>query len=248
MKRYALLTGITLSALLGAATVARAQQPCPKVRVSCPEAVKPGDSLNFTAGISGGDRNVDPTYNWVVSAGSITAGQGTSSIQVDTSGLGNQTVTATVDVGGFERSCSTSDSCTTSVIEKVRPKKLDEYPSPATAAQNERLDKFAIELLQEPDAQAYIIAYGGRRGRAGEAQSAADNAKSYLVTKRGFDASRIVTVDGGYRENLSVELWIVPGGATPPVASPTVDPSEVKLTAPAAKKRSTRTRKQTRKP
>lgn len=246
MKRYALLTAITLAALLGAATIARAQQPCPKVSVSCPDAVKAGESLSFTAGISGGDPNVDPTYNWVVSAGSITAGQGTSSIRVDTSELGNQTVTATVEVGGFERSCSTSNSCTTSMIEKLGPKKLDEYPSPATAAQNERLDKFVIELQQEPGAQAYIIAYGGRRGRAGEAQSAADNAKSYLVTKLGLDSSTIVTVDGGYRENLSVELWIVPGGATPPVASPTVDPSEVKLTAPA-KKRSTRTRKQTRK-
>jgi len=35
-------------------------------------------------------------------------------------------------------------------------------------------------------------------------------------------------VDGGYREELTVELWVVPSGANPPSASPTVDPSEVK--------------------
>jgi hypothetical protein len=39
-----------------------------------------------------------------------------------------------------------------------------------------------------------------------------------------------VTVDGGYKEDLTVELWIVPSGANPPTASPTVDPSEVKAT------------------
>ncbi|MBV8857759.1 MAG: hypothetical protein JOZ02_12560, partial [Acidobacteria bacterium] len=44
----------------------------------------------------------------------------------------------------------------------------------------------------------------------------------------GITADRIVTVDGGYREELTVELWVVPSGATPPAASPTVDPSEVK--------------------
>jgi hypothetical protein len=41
-----------------------------------------------------------------------------------------------------------------------------------------------------------------------------------------------VTVDGGFREDLTVELWIVPSGATPPENSPTVDPSEVQTIQP----------------
>ena len=76
------------------------------------------------------------------------------------------------------------------------------------------------------------MCYGGRVGRAGEAQARCDRAKNDLVTRKGIDASRIVTVDGGYRENLTVELWVVPSGAQPPTASPNVDPSEVRTTRP----------------
>jgi hypothetical protein len=40
-----------------------------------------------------------------------------------------------------------------------------------------------------------------------------------LVNTRGIDAGRLVTVDGGCRADLTVELWIVPSGATAPAAS-----------------------------
>ncbi|HST51145.1 MAG TPA: hypothetical protein VLJ61_10860, partial [Pyrinomonadaceae bacterium] len=67
------------------------------------------------------------------------------------------------------------------------------------------------------------------------AQRRCDRAKDYLVTTRGIDASRVVTVDGGYKEDLTVELWVVPSGAAPPTASPTVQPSEVQ-TGPAPRR------------
>jgi hypothetical protein len=111
-------------------------------------------------------------------------------------------------------------------------RKIDEYGNIRFNDEKARLDNFAIELQNDPTAQGYLICYGGRRGRAGEAAARCDRAKNYLVTTRGIDASRIVTVDGGYRENLTVELWVVPTGAQPPTASPTVQPSEV-TTAPA---------------
>lgn len=81
---------------------------CPKVSVSCPDTVKAGEDLKFTAAVNGGASGVTPTYNWSVSAGSIKSGQGTSTIVVDTADTGGQTITATVDVGGFARECSTS--------------------------------------------------------------------------------------------------------------------------------------------
>jgi hypothetical protein len=47
---------------------------------------------------------------------------------------------------------------------------------------------------------------------------------------------RLFSIDGGYREQPTVELWIVPGSATPPVATPTVDPKDMKpAQRPAAK-------------
>ena len=66
-------------------------------------------------------------------------------------------------------------------------------------------------------------------GRVGEAQRRCRRAVSYVIRRRGIEASRIVTVDGGYREDLTVELWVLPPGATPPTASPTVEPREVRF-------------------
>jgi hypothetical protein len=204
--------------------------PCPTVNVSCPsEPVKPGTPITFTANVSGGDPNVTPTFNWTVSAGTISSGQGTSSIQVDTTGLpNNSSVTATVDVGGYDRSCSTSSSCTTGITAAPDARKVDEYGNIKFNDEKARLDNYAIELQNDPTAQGYLVCYGGRTGRTGEAQRRCDRAKNYLVSTRGIDASRIVTVDGGFREELTVELWVVPSGANPPAASPTVDPSEVR--------------------
>jgi K319-like protein len=205
--------------------------PCPTVSVSCPSEGTAGQPVTFTASVSGGDTNVTPTYNWTVSAGTISSGQGTSSITVDTTGVpGNSTITATVEVGGYDRSCSSSSSCTVSFPEVKKARKVDEYGNIRFNDEKARLDNYAIELQNDPTAQGYLICYGGRKGRTGEAQRRCDRAKDYLVTTRGIDASRIVTVDGGYKEELWVELWVVPAGATPPQGSPTVDPSEVQAT------------------
>ncbi|HEX9919834.1 MAG TPA: hypothetical protein VGA87_11735, partial [Pyrinomonadaceae bacterium] len=83
------------SAQPSASAPASAEQQCPTVTVSCPDTAAENleDALTFTANVSGGDPNVTPTFNWTVSAGTISSGQGTSSIKVDTTGIGGQTVT-----------------------------------------------------------------------------------------------------------------------------------------------------------
>jgi len=188
--------------------------PCPAISVSCPSDVPVGSPITFSASVSG-DAGV--TYNWSVSAGTISGGQGTSSITVDTAGLGGQTVTATVEVGGLDPSCSRTASCTTGVIPaRPEPVKFDEYGDIKFNDEKARLDNYAIQLQNQPGAQGYIVAYGSCEG---EAQARADRAKGYLVNTRGIDAGRLVTIDGGCRSALTVELWIVPTGATAPAAS-----------------------------
>ncbi len=189
--------------------------PCPTVSVSCPSDVDQGTPITFTASVNG-DANV--TYNWSVSAGTITSGQGTSSISVSTEGLGGQTVTATVELGGLDPSCSRTASCTTGIKPAPKePVKFDEYGDIRFNDEKARLDNYAIQLQNDPGAQGYIIAYGSCEGQA---QARADRAKDYLVNTRGIDAGRLVTVDGGCRSELTVQLWIVPTGATAPAASP----------------------------
>lgn len=115
---FALL--LVFSAIFITGAVSAQQKPapkCPTVRVSCPDQVKQGEPITFTADVNGGDPNVTPTFNWTVSASGIESGQGTSSITVDTKEVkAGTTITATVDVGGYDRECSTSSSCTTSIV------------------------------------------------------------------------------------------------------------------------------------
>lgn len=195
--------------------------PCPNVSVSCPADIMQGEPQTFNASVSSGD---SVTYNWTVSAGTITSGQGTSSITVDTAGLGGQTVTATVELGGLDPSCSRTASCSTSIsLPPQTCRKFDEYADLKFNDEKARLDNLAIQLQQEPGAQAYYVIFGSCDTEA-EARSA--RAVDYLVTARGIDRSRIVVVNGGCRESLTVELWICPTGAPAPTAtnSATVDP------------------------
>jgi hypothetical protein len=84
---------------------------CPNVYCS---TVAHGNTMTFTAQASGGTPGVSPIYRWSVSAGRITGGQGTSSIRVDTTGLGQGTeIKATVEARGYGRICVTS--CQSSV-------------------------------------------------------------------------------------------------------------------------------------
>jgi hypothetical protein len=195
-----------------------APPPCPNIAVSCPGDVEQGAPITFTASVSGGASDLMPTYNWSVSAGTISSGQGTSSITVDTAGIGGQSVTATVDVGGVDPACTKSASCTTSVKTPpvIPPTKFDEYGDIRFNDEKARLDNYAIQLQNTTGSQGYIIAYGACEGQG---QTRADRAKNYLVNTRGIEATRITTIDGGCRSDLAVELWVVPTGATPPAAS-----------------------------
>ena len=115
---FALL--LIFSAVLLAGSGLAQQKPnpkCPTIKVTCPAKIKQGDILMLTAEVKGGDPDVTPTYNWTVSASSIESGQGTSSITISTADVKpGATITATIDVGGYDRECGYTSSCTTTII------------------------------------------------------------------------------------------------------------------------------------
>ena len=124
---------------------------------------------------------------------------------------------------------------------------LDVYSNISFSDEKARLDNFAIHLQQEIEAKGYIIVYAGRRAGVGEARARAERAKSYLVNVRGIEVGRIVTIDGGHREKLTVELYLIPRDLPAPSVSPTIDPSEVQIIknekVRANKRRSSRSRR-----
>lgn len=237
MKRLVLAIALASLAALppAGASTPRARQ-CPRVVVSCPDMIQRGTPATFAASVEGAPADAKLTYDWVVSAGTISSGQGTSAVSVDTAGLANGLgVTATVEVGGLPESCPKSAACTSAPHPVCRLDKVDEYGDIGFADERARLDNFAIEL-KNSEAVGYLVGYGGRRPRRGETARRLERAKRYVVTQHGIEASRIVTVEGGYREGLTVELWIRPKDGPLPALSPTVDPSEVEFVGPPTKR------------
>lgn len=189
---------------------------CPSIVISCPDTVRVGESITFQASVTNLATGITPVYQWTVSAGTITSGQGTPSITVDTSGLMGQAINARLSVAGFNLDCSAQ--CTTQIPLRVEPRKFDEFGDIARDDEKARLDNFAIQLQQEPETQGYIFVYTGtgRRVRPDYAQKRTARIRDYLINTRGVDSRRIVILEGPPRSEPTVELWLVPPGSTPP--------------------------------
>src|SRR6266852_4594808 len=112
MRRYTVFLLVLIAASMGSGQTYAQRQgigDCPTVLVSCPDS-DTGSALTFNASIAG-DPSIKLTFKWTVSAGKITSGQGTPSISVDMSGAWGQSLTATVEVGGFDKACRREAFC-----------------------------------------------------------------------------------------------------------------------------------------
>jgi hypothetical protein len=191
---------------------------CPAIEISCPTAVAVDQPLTFTSKYTGGTAGITPVYNWTVSAGTIFSGQGTDTIKVDTTGMAGQTIRASLSMGGYNLECA-ADCAVTIPIPKIISRRFDEFPDIARNDEKARLDNFAIEMQNDQTATAYVIVYPGKANKGGkrnEVQQHASRVVDYLVNSRQVDQHRIVTLVGPVRDQLGVELWITPQGATPP--------------------------------
>ena len=185
---------------------------CGTLSVSGPAGItNPGDTMTFTANVSGG---ATPTYNWTVSAGSIESGQGTPSIVVRAPGESGN-VTATVDLGGLDPACG----CPTTASESagVAPVKLpsvliDEFGVAVNDVIRGRLDTFFADLSNNPNNQGYIINYGTDKEIAAREKLIANH-----IAFRKFDRSRITLVRGGDTGGgVNTKLYRIPPGADNP--------------------------------
>lgn len=210
-----------------------ANAQCPSLSVTSPsDEIPAGDFMSFSANVVSGETKsaVAISYNWSVSAGSISKGQGTSVIEVDTAGLDGQTITATLELGGLPPACARSASATGSVKRSVLASKIDEFGVANEETEWLRLDNFAIWLQNDPSAIGYIITYRGTKSAVAEAKAVNKRMLKYLVEIRRLDADRFKTIDGGTRPTLWREFWLVPMGAKIPKATPTT--SAPKSTTP----------------
>jgi hypothetical protein len=212
------------------------KSPCPfPVNISAPTQVTDGEIITYTADVAYSG-NSALRYVWKVtpSTARIISGQGTPTLNVDSTGVGGQRITATLtaDDGSADAACAQSAQAVSMVapLEKkvIVAREFDECNNCTFDDQKARLDNLAVELQNDPTTRAHIIAYGGRMSPLGQIEKLMSRARDYLVNERGIDASRLVFVNGGFREEDSVELWLVPSGAQAPRPTPTVQAGEIK--------------------
>ncbi len=212
------------------------KSPCPyPVSVSAPERINEGEIITFASDVEYGG-NSGLKYAWTITPKSarVISGAGTPTINVDSTGLGGQRIIATLSVsdGSADPSCLQTAQSVALVIAPERKvivaREFDECNNCTFDDQKARLDNLAVELQNDPSTKAYIIAYGGRTSPIAQVDVLMKRARSYMIDQRGIDGSRLVIINGGFREGDSVELWIVPSGAAPPRATPTVQAGDVK--------------------
>jgi hypothetical protein len=94
---------------------------------------------------------------------------------------------------------------------------------------DERLDEFAAQLAHRNNTKGYIITYAGQVSQKGEAKIMAEKAKQRLTDVRNIPASKIITIDGGFRETAEYELFLIPLEMLSPTPTPTVSSNQVKI-------------------
>ncbi|MFL6284986.1 MAG: hypothetical protein ACJ74Q_17735 [Pyrinomonadaceae bacterium] len=114
--------------------------------------------------------------------------------------------------------------------EKVEARKLIETEFYGCDFELLHLDNLLLELQNQPEMRGYVVVYAPSVGSKSDTSLAyAARMKKYLVVARGLKAERITVIDGGFREKLSYEMWLVPEGSKLPTPQPTVSRKAVKL-------------------
>ena len=188
---------------------------CPQLIIRGPDTANPNQQVGYFLEIIGGIPIGAVTESWTVSNGTITSGQGTTRITVDTTGA-QGAITVAVEVSGYDPSCNNFASHTT-VIGNPQAIKMREFPLSEENQTAGFLDEFALRMQGDPHVNGVIIVNGGQtRGAAIEALQLATN---HVVNNLGIDASRITSraadpfTLGG---QTTLQLWLVPQGAVLP--------------------------------
>lgn len=191
---------------------------CPAVSITGPAGItQPGDTLTFSANIQVEDWNT-LKFQWTVSAGVITRGQGTPHIQVETTReMNNTSVTATVEVEGLPAGCSGSVSETAAVAGCGLPVTLDEWGKLPTHDEKARIDFAGMQMGKYPNYHLlFLIGLNPKETRRSAALRV-EKIKQQLITKAGISQNKIQFMY--YPKDISyTRIYIVPKEAIEPLS------------------------------
>ena len=214
MKKFPLLFCLVVFLAGFAAAQTEQNASCPAVEVSGGGVVDAESPMSFTVNVRDYDLS-KLSFKWMVSAGKISKGQDTGSIEVSDYERG-ENVTATVEVKGLPEGCpNTASETGGSTYCPPPPRLVDEFGVTTNGDVKARMDSYFAALAADPNAQGYIINYGTDREIARRETQLRNS-----IAFRKYDASRLTFVRGGANPNgangVWTRFWIVPPGASPP--------------------------------
>ena len=179
-------------------------QNCPTaIIVTAPATAQAGKTVVFVADIKELPKELSVTYNWSVSMGTITSGQGTSVITVDP---GNEpgSSTATVEIGGLPAACNRTASSTVAI--SPAPEKIIATNLVTSVALNAAVKKFIskTDLKNLSIAQnAVVNIYATNAGQFKQIK---------IILEKAFTANKILSyqytiVDMGVADAAAVEFF-----------------------------------------
>lgn len=131
--------------------------PCPTIVVAGPESViREGEVMSFSVSAGIENKLEKAEFKWSVDKGKIIKGQYTSKIEVNTSGLYDTVITATLEIIHLPSGCKREFS-ETGVVAGGHPIPLDEYGDLSLKDELTRIDNFLVELAVNLEDQGYII-------------------------------------------------------------------------------------------
>lgn len=192
-----------------------AQSNCPTISVTSPSGIIPiGDSMTFTANLSGGSYD-KISYEWIISSGTLTSGQNTSTITVATDAdLAGQTITATVKIIGLPQECKNEASASGEIVSPPLNNgciltRNTYYGKISWRDEKEILENVAFELKNDTSAVAYFIVRNKSKNRSQIIKLRETKVRKYLFDKFKIAKNRIKFIDGGEDED-EIQIVIVP--------------------------------------
>lgn len=116
-----------------------------------------------------------------------------------------------------------------------KAEKIDEFTNLTCEEYLSRMDGAISAARNNPSATVYVLIYEGKEQRYnsrqkkfvpispayGLAKAQIKTIKEYLKRDKSLN-ERFSFVEAGFRENSTVEIWLVPAGRTPPEPTPTL--------------------------
>lgn len=208
------------ASLLPSPTPTPALDSCPAITVSSTsESTPPGRLVIFHAAVTSREPTPDLTYDWKVSDGEIVGGQKTATITVDTSGVMEKSLTASVDVGRVYAICPNTAFHSVSI---VQPSWMNARVKSSLQGARRSLERFVTKLKKDSAARFYInLRHAKESCISEEIVEQIRITKRYLTDLQAIDSDRIVLAESAIKgkEELRFSNVDFTVGLEPPATS-----------------------------